>query len=102
MRLPDVALWKAFADGQRFITKHGEFLTTRIEDAGALVLPTGWLVAADPILDPWNKPFTVAVPPGSYPVLLSLIKDEVALVMVHFAEGTPVRWQASRPRTFSV
>lgn len=102
MRLPSVALWHAFADGHRFVTKHGEVLTTRIEDAGPLVLPTGSIVAGDPILDPWNKPFTVKVPPDSYPVLVSLIRDEVALVMVHFAEGSPVRWQASRPRSFIV
>jgi Protein of unknown function (DUF4241) len=102
MELPNIALWHAFADGHQFLTDDGQSVTTRIADAGALVLPTGRIVVSDPILDPFNKPFTVAVPPGAYPVLLSLIKDDVGLVMVNFAEGTPVRWQAAKPERFGV
>jgi hypothetical protein len=102
MDLPNMALWHAFVDGHRFQTDDGESVTTRIADAGALVLPTGRIVVSDPILDPFNKPFTVVVPPGTYPVLLSLIKDDVALVMVSFAEGSPVRWQATKPANFGV
>jgi len=102
MNLPSATIWQAFAEGLQFVTKQGERVTTRIVDAGALVLPTGRVVASDPILDPFQKPFTVAVPPGTYPVLLSLIQGDVGLVMVHFAEGTPVRWQAARPDRFAV
>jgi Protein of unknown function (DUF4241) len=102
MELPHIALWHAFEDGHRFQTKDGESVTTRLVDAGSVVLPTGRIVVSDPILDPFNQPFTIAVPPGSYPVLLSLIKDDVALVMVNFAEGTPVRWQATKPESFGV
>jgi hypothetical protein len=101
MELPDIALWHAFADGHRFLTEN-EVVTTRIADAGVLVLPTGRIVVSDPILDPFNKPFSVTVPSGSYPVLLSLIKDDVALVMVNFAEGPPVRWRKTKPETFGV
>lgn len=102
MELPGNALWDAFTDGHRFQTDDGEFVTTRIMDAGALVLPTGRIVVSDPILDPFNKPFSVAVAPDNYPVLLSLIKDDVALVMVNFAEGPPVRWQRTKPENFGV
>jgi hypothetical protein len=102
MELPNNALWDAFVDGHRFQTDDGEFVTTRIADAGTLVLPTGRIVVSDPILDPFNKPFSVAVAPDKYPVLLSLIKDDVALVMVNFAEGPPVRWQPAKPKTFGV
>jgi hypothetical protein len=102
MELPSNALWDAFSDGHRFVTDDGESLTTRIADAGALVLPTGRIVASDPILDPFSKPFSVAVPADTYAVLLSLIQDDVALVMVNFAEGPPVRWQAAKPETFGV
>jgi hypothetical protein len=38
----------------------------------------------------------------AYPVLLSLIKDDVALVMVNLGEGPPVRWHAAKPATFGV
>lgn len=102
MELPINALGDAFTDGHRFQTDDGEFVTTRIADAGALVLPTGRIVVSDPILDPFSKPFSVAVAPGTYPVLLSLIKDDVALVMVNFAEGSPVRWQRTKPESFGV
>jgi hypothetical protein len=102
MNLPSFALWQAFADGHRFLTADGKGVTTRIADAGTLVLPTGRIVVSDPILDPFNKPFSVSVPSGNYPVLLSLIQDEVGLVMVNFAEGTPVRWQVTKPESFGV
>jgi hypothetical protein len=102
MELPSHALWDAFTDGHTFVTSGGWSAITRIEDAGSLVLPTGRIVVSDPILDPWNKPFTVAVSPGAYPVLLSLVNDDVGLMMVHLAEGTPVRWRRTRPQCFSV
>jgi hypothetical protein len=102
MELPSTALWDAFTDGHRFQTDDGEFVTTRIADAGALVLPTGRIVVSDPILDPFNKPFSVSVAPDTYAVLLSLINDEVALIMVNFAEEQPVRWQRTKPESFGV
>ena len=102
MELPSNALWDAFTDGHRFQTVDGEIVTTRIMDAGGLVLPTGRIVVSDPILDPFNKPFSIAVAPNTYPVLLSLIKDDVALVMVNFADGPPVRWHAAKPESFGV
>src|SRR5262245_27095920 len=97
MELPSIALWDAFTDGHRFETDDGESVSTRVADAGTLVLPTGRIVVSDPILDPFSKAFSVPVPADTYPVLLSLIKDDVALVMVNLAEGPPVRWQAAKP-----
>jgi hypothetical protein len=102
MELPRNALWDAFTDGHRFQTDDGKFVTTRIADAGALVLATGRIVVSDPILDPFKKPLSVDVPADTYPVLLSLIKDDVALVMVNFGEGPPIHWQAANPKTFGV
>jgi hypothetical protein len=102
MELPSNALWDAFTDGHRFETDDGGSVITRIVDAGGLVVPTGRIVVSDPILDPFNKPFSVAVPADTYPVLLSLIKDDVALVMVNFAKGPPVHWKPAKPETFGV
>jgi len=102
MKLSSNALWDAFTDGHRFETDDGESVTTRIADAGGLVLPTGRIVVSDPILDPFSKPFSVVVPADTYAVLFSLIKDDVALVMVKFAEGPPVRWQSAKPEAFAV
>jgi Protein of unknown function (DUF4241) len=102
MELPSDALWDAFTDGHRFQTDDGGLVAIRIADAGPLVLPTGRIVVSDPILDPFNKPFSVTVPADTYPMLLALVNDEVALVMVRFSEGAPVRWEAAKPATFSV
>src|SRR5262245_6782516 len=102
MELPSNALWDAFTDGCRFQTDDGGLVTVRVADAGPLVLPTGRIVVSDPMLDPFNKPFSVAVRADTYPVLLSLVNEEVALVMVRFSEGAPVRWEAATPATFSV
>ena len=101
MDLPDIALWHAFNDGHRFVTT-GETVTTRVENAAELVLPTGRIVVSDPVLNPFNEPFSVAVEPGAYPVLLSYIKDEIGLVMVYFADGPPIRWEVSNPSDFHV
>ncbi|MEZ6139145.1 MAG: DUF4241 domain-containing protein [Zavarzinella sp.] len=102
MELPSNSLWNAFIEGYQFHTCDGECVTTRIVDAGTLILPTGRIVVTDPFLDPFSKPFTVRVPPGAYPVMLSLIKEDVALVLVSFSEGNPVLWLETKPDCFSV
>jgi hypothetical protein len=102
MKLPDNALWNAFNDGHRFQLDDGQCVTTHVIDAGPLTLPSGRIVASDPFLDPFNKPFSVDVPTGTFPVLLSLIRDDVGLVMVSFAEGKPVRWRRTKPDVFNV
>lgn len=80
----------------------GEWWSARQEDAGTLVLPTGRIVVSDPILDPFNKPFSRAVNPGNYPVVLSMVEDDVGLVSVYFADQAPVTWRATKPESFSV
>jgi hypothetical protein len=74
----------------------------RSADAGSLVLPTGRIVASDPLLNPWNHPFRTTVKPGTYPVHLALGDDDVALVMILFGEGPPKRWKSARPASLSV
>ena len=56
----------------------GTVAVVEVHDAGLLHLPTGRVVACDPF---WGSqvqrqvaPFTVAVPPGRYPVTLSLAR----------------------------
>jgi hypothetical protein len=49
-------------------------------DAGRLHLPTGRLVACEPLwlagLDPFEAAFSVTVPPGRYPVMVCLARFE--------------------------
>ncbi len=91
MELPSEFLWLAFEDGRRF-TKGGGEIAMECRDAGTLVLPTGRLVACDPVFNLAPPPFEVHVEPGAYPTFLSLAFGAVALVMIQFGEGTPTRW----------
>ena len=102
-RFADPDFVRAFREGERF----GED-TVRVAELGPLVLPTGAIVACDPgNLRLWPEPaFTRHVPPGSYPVQLSLLlngqaEDEVATVAcaaVRFRKLPVQRWEmALRP-----
>ena len=79
-------LRRAFRDGERFGDE-----TIRVEEIGQLVLPTGRIVACDPgYLRFRSEPaYTRAVPPGRYPVLLSLLTR---------AGPWPIRSIATSPR----
>jgi hypothetical protein len=104
--MPDLV--RAFRTGERFGDR-----TVRVFEADPLVLPTGHIVACDPgyLLSIHNreKPFTRAVPPGRYPVLLSLLDwpglaksnpnyETVACAMVGFRDVPVARWEmALRP-----
>jgi hypothetical protein len=92
-----------FVDGAQVVRTDDQTVdTARTLYAGYLTLPTGRIVASDPFLDPWNEPFSARVPPGSYPVLLSMIRGDIALVMVAFGDNPPVTWQSAEPPAFGV
>jgi hypothetical protein len=76
-------------------------ITSDVFQAGDLVLPSGRIIACDPGWL-WCKdvdPFTRTVPPGRYPVLLSVVDSgRTACAMVKFCSESPVRWEmALRP-----
>src|SRR5262249_51265630 len=98
---PDLA--RAFREGERF----GD-ATTRVVEVDHLVLPTGRIVACDPgylrSAHSREPAYTRAVPPGRYPVLLSLLAsralparhpsfETVACAMVRFQEVPIERWE---------
>src|SRR5688500_18849703 len=101
-------LTRAFRDGERF--GHS---TMRVVEVDPLVLPTGRIVACDPSyllgMRDQEKAFTRAVPPGRYPVLLTLLNnpalrpghpnyETVACAKVQFHEAPVQRWEmALRP-----
>lgn len=97
MKLPSLALWEAFEEGRRFTSDAGRTYEMSVADAGVLCLPTGRIVLSDPLLDPHCESFTFVVEPDDYPVFISFADDEPALVMVQFAEGVPIRFEASDP-----
>jgi Protein of unknown function (DUF4241) len=103
VKLPCPALWQVFADGAQVVRDDdGTVETAHTLDIGHLTLPTGRIVLSDPFLDPWNEPLSVRVTPGSYPVLLSVIRGDAALVMIAFGNGPPASWRQTEPPTFGV
>lgn len=74
-------------------------MTVRVVSIGELAVPTGRLIVTDPYANPDPVPLSLTVPPGRYPVLLSLARREsdefenVAAAMVRFADAVPVSWR---------
>jgi Protein of unknown function (DUF4241) len=67
-----------FRSGVRYRLGDGTEAAVEVQDAGTLNLATGRVVACDPFWGAQVKrqvaPFTVTVPPGRYPVMLSLAR----------------------------
>ncbi len=94
---------KAFRDGERIGDR-----TVRLAEVGPLVLPTGRIVACDPMylfIRP-EPAYTRAVPPGRYPVVLSRLAcgdrqhpdERVACAALRFTDARVERWEmALRP-----
>jgi len=65
---------------------------------GELHLPSGRVVACDPLVEPDARPFEVAAAPGRYPVVLGIARlpggdERIAAAWLRLADGTPVRWE---------
>jgi hypothetical protein len=102
VEIPDFQ--KAFRDGETFRTEYlGEFHVERRE-IGQLVLPTGRIVACDPLVFPETRPFRKRVPPGRYRVILSIahipppkgrrtVDQRIACAMLCLGKRVPRRWQ---------
>lgn len=69
------------------LTQHG---------IGDLHLPTGALVACDPIILYELEPFSLSLPSGSYPVVLSVAEfgsdQRVAFATIRVKKTAPARW----------
>lgn len=61
---------------------------------GELVLPTGEIIACDPLTTGTDWPaLSRKVKPGHYPVSLLEAQSRVAAAVLRFRPGTPVRWE---------
>lgn len=64
---------------------------------GDLILPTGKLVASDPVAYPETEPFSRPLPKGVFPVVLSVARistdQRVAFATIRFRESLPAKWQ---------
>jgi hypothetical protein len=95
---------RAFQSGApfRLVDRYGEVrekYTVQTKHIADLVFTTGRIVACDPFVSSVDtEPFTVTVPAGTYPVILSVAlvvpKDRrVACAKVQFHDSAPVRWE---------
>ncbi|OKJ09083.1 DUF4241 domain-containing protein [Kitasatospora sp. CB01950] len=101
---PDVA--RLFTPGSRHDCGDGRTATVFALPEAELALPTGRLVACDPVagLADENEPFLAAAPPGRYPVVLAVAEvgnaygpgssdTRIAAAMLRIADRPAVRWQ---------
>jgi hypothetical protein len=102
---PEFDFTKAFQEGRTLqLTTKNSLGPVKISvvRCGELVLPTGRIVACDPFIrdDTEELAFRTRVPPGKYPVLLSVATSESipefplnSCVMLRFRNANPVRWE---------
>jgi hypothetical protein len=93
--LPDFN--RLFEEGRRAESVYGP-VTLSTHEVGRLFLTTGRVVACDPVVSADTEPYTVTLPPGGHPVVLSVAHFEdgdrrVAGVMLRVGEGRPVSWE---------
>ena len=89
------SIFRDLKDGAT-ITALGYDIGIRRASIGPLHLPTGQLVACDPLTHPSTEPFDLSIKPGRYPVRLVLaeLRDEVrvAYAVVEIAGAEAARW----------
>lgn len=82
----------------------GTLEDNEIVELGTLPIPDGKLLACEPfqIHDP--RPYTIPVPPGTYPAFISVAAapdgsdQRIAYAWVRLREGVPARWEPARTR----
>ncbi len=101
---------KAFQDGVavEYTVQHGtravaERYTLHLHPIGELVVTSGHLVACDPLAMPDTSPLADPVPPGRYPVILSVAEwpsgdQRVACALLRLSEHPAVRWEMAAPQ----
>jgi hypothetical protein len=95
-----------FVPGTVFELTVGGRVEVGVRDAGVLNLPTGQIIAADPSwLPSWQRlgiaPYTATVPPGRYPVSLSVMTtqgvDLVAAAKLAISNSPVTSWELAIP-----
>lgn len=86
----------AFNNGESLSTSTGTVII-RTHEVARLKLPSGRIVACDPLVMPDMPPFEYQVTPGSYPVVLSVADFgtdmRVACAMVRFGDELARAWR---------
>src|SRR5437868_1304499 len=88
---------RALEDGITVQGPHGD-VTLRLHHAGQSIITSGRIVAWDPLwLDETTPALEVPIPPGQYPVVLTIAGGQVpAYATLRLRQSRPVRWQIAR------
>ncbi|MFU8804793.1 MAG: DUF4241 domain-containing protein [Bradymonadaceae bacterium] len=90
--------FRDFEDGAT-IGALGYEIVIRRRSVGQLSLPSGSLIACDPLMSLETEPFSVHLSPGTYTVSLIMaeLRDEtrVAYAMLRLGPGEPLRWETA-------
>ncbi|HEX9056512.1 MAG TPA: DUF4241 domain-containing protein [Ktedonobacterales bacterium] len=101
---------KAFQDGvgieytlQNEVGTVAEHYMLRLHRVGELVLTSGRILACDPMFMFETPPIADTVPPGRYPVILSVAElpsgdQRVACALLRLSEHAAVRWEIAAPQ----
>ena len=91
--------FRSFDDGDT-VTALGYDIVMRRRNVGKLQVPSGEIVACDPLKYLETEPFAVALEPGEYPVILvaAELRDDnrIAYAMVEVSNAPATRWQRAR------
>lgn len=90
--------FREFEDGET-VAGLGYDIVIERRNLGRLHMPTGELVACDPLHDIESEPFDTALEPGAYQTVLFAadLRDEklIAYAMLNIGEKPPIRWEAA-------
>lgn len=95
---PDTDALAAALEGRSLTPPGQKPIQFRRQDIGTLQLPTGRIVACDPLVNPDAAAFTRSVAPGDYATSLVIARfdtgnERVALACLQFADRPVVRWE---------
>ncbi len=91
--------FRRFDDGDT-VTALGYDIVMRRRNVGKLAIPTGEIVACDPLKYLETEPFALELQPGNYPVMLIVaeLRDDnrVAYAMLEVENREVVRWERAK------
>ncbi|MFM1886258.1 MAG: hypothetical protein RL026_1415, partial [Pseudomonadota bacterium] len=95
---PDTAALAAALEGRSLTPPGKATIEFRQQAIGRLQLPTGRIVACDPLVNPDAAAFTRTVAPGDYAASLVIARfdtgnERVALACLQFGDRPVVRWE---------
>jgi hypothetical protein len=82
------------------VESSGGEVRLEVRDIGELRLPSGRVIACDPVVEPDLRPFALSFPPGTWPVGITIAHfpgedQRIAAAWVRASGSLPVRWDAA-------